>query len=59
MTRLPVTKQEKHRRRQITTLGTLGEEITTFGESSSVSAKKRKAQKKSKAKKSKYLNLVT
>lgn len=52
MTRLPVTKQEKHRRRQITTLGTLGEEITTFGESSSVSAKKRKAQKKSKAKKS-------
>lgn len=53
MTRLPITKQEKHRRRQITTLGTLGEEITTFGESSSVSAKKRKAQKKSKAKKSK------
>ncbi|OAD54013.1 Neuroguidin, partial [Eufriesea mexicana] len=52
MTRLPVTKQEKHRLRQITTLGTLGEEITTFGESSSVSGKKRKAQKKGKAKKS-------
>lgn len=52
MTRLPVTKQEKHRHRQMTTIGTLGEEITTFGESSSVSAKKRKTQKKGKAKKS-------
>ncbi|XP_029159585.1 neuroguidin isoform X2 [Nylanderia fulva] len=49
MTRLPVTKQEKHRRRQITTMGTLGDEITTFGEPS---AKKRKAQRKGKAKKS-------
>lgn len=53
MTRLPVTKQEKHRRRQMTTVGTLGEEITSFGESSFVSAKKRKTQKKGKAKKSK------
>lgn len=53
MTRLPVTKQEKHRRRQMTTLGTLGDEITTFGESSAKSAKKRKAQRKGKAKKSK------
>ncbi|XP_011338199.1 neuroguidin isoform X1 [Ooceraea biroi] len=52
MTRLPVTKQEKHRRRQMTTLGTLGDEITTFGESSSKSAKKRKVQRKGKAKKS-------
>ncbi|XP_034176307.2 neuroguidin isoform X3 [Osmia lignaria lignaria] len=52
MTRLPVTKQEKHRRRQMTTVGTLGEEITSFGESSFVSAKKRKTQKKGKAKKS-------
>lgn len=58
MTRLPVTKQEKHRRHQITTLGTLGEEITTFGESSSVSAKKRKAQKKGKAKKSKLFCFI-
>lgn len=53
MTRLPVTKQEKHRRRQMTTLGTLGDEITTFGESGTKSAKKRKAQRKGKAKKSK------
>ncbi|XP_053983086.1 neuroguidin isoform X2 [Hylaeus volcanicus] len=52
MTRLPVTKQEKHRRRQMTTIGTLGDEITSFGESSAVSAKKRKTQKKGKAKKS-------
>lgn len=52
MTRLPVTKQEKHRRRQMTTLGTLGDEITTFSESSAKSAKKRKAQRKGKAKKS-------
>ncbi|XP_011496494.1 PREDICTED: neuroguidin [Ceratosolen solmsi marchali] len=43
MTRLPVTKEEKHRQRQMTTLGTLGTEITNFGGSSS--AKKRKAPK--------------
>lgn len=55
MTRLPVTKQEKHRRRQITTLGTLGDEITSFGETSSVPTKTRKTQKKGKAKRSKNL----
>ena len=43
MTRLPVTKEEKHRQRQMTTLGTLGTEVTSFGGSSS--AKKRKAPK--------------
>ncbi|XP_066594543.1 neuroguidin [Prorops nasuta] len=52
MIRLPVTKQEKHRHRQMTTLGTLGDEITTFGESSSMSVKKRKAQKGKAKKKS-------
>ncbi|KAH0945631.1 hypothetical protein HN011_001187 [Eciton burchellii] len=52
MTRLPVTKEEKHRRRQLMTEGILGDEITTFAESSSKSAKKRKAQRKGKAKKS-------
>ncbi|CAG5102372.1 Similar to ngdn: Neuroguidin (Xenopus tropicalis) [Cotesia congregata] len=31
MTRLPVSKQEKHRNRQMSTLGTLGDEITSFG----------------------------
>ncbi|XP_011297961.1 neuroguidin isoform X2 [Fopius arisanus] len=45
MTRLPVTKQEKHRNRQISTLGQLGDEITTFGGSSSIPMKKRKAAK--------------
>jgi len=43
MTRTQITKEEKHRMRQMTTLGTLGTEITTFGGSSS--AKKRKAPK--------------
>ncbi|XP_043284486.1 neuroguidin isoform X2 [Venturia canescens] len=51
MTRLPVTKQEKHRSRQITTLGTLGDEITTFSGPAAVSGKKRKTSK-GKAKKS-------
>lgn len=31
MTRLPVTKADKHKRRQMTTLGTLGDEVTRFG----------------------------
>ncbi|XP_014229154.1 neuroguidin [Trichogramma pretiosum] len=50
MTRLPVTKAEKHRQRQMTTLGTLGTEITSFG--SGPSGKKRKAKGKGKSKKS-------
>lgn len=32
LTRLPVTKAEKHRQRRLTTLGTLGSEITSFGD---------------------------
>lgn len=31
-TRLPTTKQEHHRGRKITTLGTLGDELTRFGD---------------------------
>ncbi|XP_049831286.1 neuroguidin-A [Schistocerca gregaria] len=31
-TRLPVTKQERHRRRKILTLGSLGDELTRFGD---------------------------
>ena len=54
MTRLPVTKQEKHRSRQMTTLGTLGDEITTFSGGSAATGKKRKASK-GKAKKSELL----
>lgn len=51
MTRLPVTKEEKHRRRQLTTIGTLGTDITNFGGTSSLLSKKRK-DPKGKAKKS-------
>ncbi|KAF7269930.1 hypothetical protein GWI33_017025 [Rhynchophorus ferrugineus] len=42
-TRLPITKTEKHRKRQLTTLGTLGDEITDFRSIQSGS-KKRKAK---------------
>jgi U3 small nucleolar ribonucleoprotein protein LCP5 len=31
MTRLPVSKSEKHKRRQLTTIGSLGDELTSFG----------------------------
>lgn len=31
LTRLPVTKADKHKRRQLSTLGTIGDEITRFG----------------------------
>lgn len=30
--RLPLTKKDKHKRRQMTTIGTLGDELTYFGE---------------------------
>lgn len=49
LTRLPVSKSEKHSRRKLTTLGTLGDEITDFGASKS-SNKKRKRLGKSKGK---------
>lgn len=53
MTRLPVTKAEKHRQRQMTTLGVLGSEVTSFS-SSSASRKRKVAKGKSKkSKKSK------
>ncbi|KAI4465334.1 something about silencing protein 10-related [Holotrichia oblita] len=48
LTRLPVSKSEKHSRRKLTTLGTLGDEITDFG--TSKSNKKRKRLGKSKGK---------
>ncbi|KAJ8920714.1 hypothetical protein NQ315_004853 [Exocentrus adspersus] len=51
MTRLPITKSEKHKRRQLTTLGSLGDEITNFGSLQRSSGKqKRKAPSKSKGK---------
>lgn len=54
LTRLPINKKEKHLRRKMTTLGTLGDEITDFGGASSRSSnnnnKKRKLTRKSKGK---------
>lgn len=51
MTRLPVKKSEKHQRRQLTTLGSLGDEITDFGSARMSSGKrKRKFTPKSKGK---------
>ncbi|KAL1491190.1 hypothetical protein ABEB36_011827 [Hypothenemus hampei] len=43
MTRLPVSKAEKHRKRQLTTLGTLGDEITNF--KGGAASRKRKIRK--------------
>lgn len=63
LTRLPVTKAEKHRQRKLTTLGTLGDEILgeinrERGDSLGGSSKKRKAKggkgKKKAAKKRKF-----
>lgn len=48
MTRLPMNKKEKHMRRQLSTLGTLGDEITDFG--SGGVKRKRKSNSKSKGK---------
>ncbi|XP_055539969.1 neuroguidin [Wyeomyia smithii] len=55
LTRLPMTKAEKHRSRKLTTLGTLGDEVTSFGDisaldgdlpsASTAGGKKRKASK--------------
>lgn len=48
LTRLPTTKADKHMRRKLTTLGTLGDEITDFG--GSRGTKKRKLPAKGKGK---------
>lgn len=53
MTRLPVTKLEKHNRRQLTTLGSLGDEITNFGESKRSSSTGKRKKKFSSSGKSK------
>ncbi|KAK4879213.1 hypothetical protein RN001_007359 [Aquatica leii] len=47
-TRLPLTKADKHARRQLTTLGTLGGEITNFGREPSGKSNKRKFKSKGK-----------
>jgi len=42
--RLPLTKKDKHKRRQMTTMGTLGDELTNFGDNNfyNEAGKKRK-----------------
>lgn len=52
MTRLPVTKAEKHELRKLTTLGVLGNEVTDYGRAKT-KGKKRKQAPKSKGKGSK------
>ncbi|XP_050307044.1 neuroguidin-A [Anthonomus grandis grandis] len=42
MTRLPITKSEKHRKRQLTTLGTLGDDVTNFSSTGQGGSRKRK-----------------
>ncbi|XP_060520956.1 neuroguidin [Cylas formicarius] len=53
-TRLPVTKSDKHRRRQLSTLTALGDEITSFGGSSAAKRKKKIKFKGGKMKKKRF-----
>lgn len=48
MTRLPLTKSEKHSRRQLSTVGTLGDEVTDFGGPSGRGKRKRATKSKGK-----------
>lgn len=45
LTRLPITKADKHKRKQLSTIGTLGDEITNFGHSSTGGKRKRQKTK--------------
>lgn len=46
LTRLPVTKAEKQMQRQLTTIGTLGDEITGLGRKRKLSSKNLKGKKR-------------
>lgn len=50
LTRLPISKTEKHKKRQLTTLGTLGDEITNFSSGQGGSRKRKQKGFKSKGK---------
>lgn len=53
MTRLPISKSEKYNHRKLTTLGSLGDEITNFGSamrSSSIGKRKKKVSSSGKSK---------
>lgn len=56
LTRLPITKLEKHRQKRLSTIGMLGDELTNFGGINSESSKKRKGfrGKKKGSKKQKF-----
>lgn len=43
LTRLPMTKEEKHRQKRLSTMGMLGDELTSFGGMNSGKGKKRKS----------------
>lgn len=47
--RLPLTKKDKHKRRQITTMGTLGDELTYFGDNNFYNEPKAAGGKKRKS----------
>lgn len=47
-TRLPMSKADKHRQKRLSTMGILGDELTSFGGQSSSSGKKRKDVSKKK-----------
>ena len=44
-TRLPLTKKDKHKRRQMTTIGSLGDELTYFGDNNFYNDPKEKKRK--------------
>lgn len=46
LTRLPITKSDKHKRRQLSTLGTLGDELTSFGGRAGAKRKRSKSKAK-------------
>lgn len=50
LTRLPVNKADKHLRKQLTTLGTLGDEVTDFGSAAAKGGVKRKRKSVGKVK---------
>lgn len=57
LTRLPITKADKHKRRQLSTLGTLGDELTSFN-STGNKRKRNKSKGKKNFKKKRFHWLV-
>lgn len=53
-TRLPMSKADKHRQKRLSTMGVLGDELTSFGGSSTASKKRKGVIKKKGGKKRKF-----